>query len=393
MHSYDVNSYFSNSSSIHDLDYYSQIKAYVYLFDQDKGREKYKTFVSTGNYLKGMENNLALLKKLNLIDPIIRMDLLPKLSFLIQFEFELLKPFYSKDDDQLYIIDNPISKDFLFKLPILKQSGWKGALKNALTLICKENELNSLNRLLGYIQDNNSKNFNFTGQKGLIYIYPTYFYNIDLEIINPHDRKKRAGTNPILYEVVPANSIGQFSLLYVPSSLKENDIENIQKQVASDIWLLVRGIKAMFLKYGFGAKTSSGFGVSTEKLKNSRLIFKNSHLNLNNSYQETVQLSYDLYCKFLEDDGSLKSIVKGSGNDGLLTNKEYHEIKSKIPNSTFNEFKNFREWFNKYGKMLKSNQHNSSSLKEDSFLSFNNFDELITLTNDIVLSLGGKDNG
>jgi CRISPR-associated protein Cmr2 len=77
-----------------------------------------------------------------------------------------------------------------------------------------------------------------------------------LEVINPHNRKKgTSARGPIYLECVPQNATGELVILYVPFGKVE------KKQVIEDLELVVKGVKEMLTVYGFGAKTSSGFGV------------------------------------------------------------------------------------------------------------------------------------
>src|SRR5207248_3303015 len=59
---------------------------------------------------------------------------------------------------------------------------------------------------------------------GSLYFFPTFFTRKGMEIINPQDREKRAGSLPIPFESVPAGSTGTFTLLYVPFISEE--VEN-----------------------------------------------------------------------------------------------------------------------------------------------------------------------
>jgi CRISPR-associated protein Cmr2 len=106
------------------------------------------------------------------------------------------------------------------------------------------------------------------GFQGSLHFYPTYFDRMGLEVINPHDREGGAGMNPIYFECVPAitrdkdgkevHTGGTFTLLYVPIVGPEVSEEGAKK----DLEAVARGIGAMMTHYGFGAKTSSGFGVA-----------------------------------------------------------------------------------------------------------------------------------
>ena len=63
----------------------------------------------------------------------------------------------------------------------------------------------------------------------------TFFDLIDVEVINPHSRKTRAGTHPIYLECVPQGAKGTFSLLYVPFDLIGADKAEIRRQALEDL--------------------------------------------------------------------------------------------------------------------------------------------------------------
>ncbi|MDM7911767.1 MAG: RAMP superfamily CRISPR-associated protein [Methanotrichaceae archaeon] len=237
----------------------------------------------------------------------------------MHFSFTLLKPYISRDDTDFYIIDNPVKKEWVFKVPYIAPSQWKGALRSAMMqeLVAKLNagkidkdkfieERLRLYRLFGNEKDGTSDFLNCTlarhllgavpeseqgrekksleaktrevetefetvlrdkgyrkgeieGFQGSLHFYPTYFDRIGLEVINPHDRETGAGKNPIYFECVPTDTSGSFTLLYVPLVGPEVS----EGEAKEDLEAVARGIKAMMTRYGFGAKTSSGFGVAT----------------------------------------------------------------------------------------------------------------------------------
>lgn len=49
-------------------------------------------------------------------------------SFGIRFEFELASSYFSKDDDEFYVVANPVLKEYICKLPMIRGSNWKGIL-------------------------------------------------------------------------------------------------------------------------------------------------------------------------------------------------------------------------------------------------------------------------
>jgi CRISPR-associated protein Cmr2 len=176
---------------------------------------------------------------------------LPSLSFMLRVPFKLCKPYLSKDDRTFHLLDNSVRKDKVFQTPMIASTSWKGALRAALWQLDHKADDETIVRLFGNAREDEK------GQAGRLYFYPTFFDKIGLEVINPHDRKTGTGkTGPILLECVPATATGEFVLLYVPFGAVKSD------EVAADLKLAAEGIQAMLTIYGFGAKTSSGFGIA-----------------------------------------------------------------------------------------------------------------------------------
>ena len=100
---------------------------------------------------------------------------------------------------------------------------------------------------------------------GRFRFYPTFFRQIGLEVINPHDRKKKVGINPIYFECVPPGAEGDFSLLYVPFDLMSDPEAKVKTNIAEDFSMVAEALNYMFTIYGVGAKTSSGFGTTDSK--------------------------------------------------------------------------------------------------------------------------------
>jgi len=189
--------------------------------------------------------------------------MLPTGSWFLQFDFRLAKPYLSHDDEALYLIDNPVSKDHVLGLPLIRPSSWKGNLRSALRLLkgwaCDDQP--ELNWLLG-----NPKGAESDFRAGRLECYPTFFREVGLEIINPHDRARRVGKNPILMECVPTGATGTFSLLYVPFDLIGQPNEAIIRQAKADLQIIAEAIGAMMLTYGFSAKRTSGYGTAEDNI-------------------------------------------------------------------------------------------------------------------------------
>ncbi len=195
------------------------------------------------------------------------LSLFPRGSWAIQVHFTLRKPYISKDDMDFYILDNPVKKEWVFKVPYVAPSQWKGALRAAMrrqrgyTSWEEEARDEQMARLFG-----NVKGAEVDFSAGRLHFYPTFFDRIGLEVINPHDRKTGAGKQPIYFECVPAGTEGVFTLLYVPlDQVGRSSRKEMGKEAKTDLEAVAHGIRAMLTEYGFGAKTSSGYGVADVK--------------------------------------------------------------------------------------------------------------------------------
>lgn len=202
-------------------------------------------------------DNIALWKHIAI--PIVDIAVFPRYTFSIQFPFRLTKAYLSKDERDFYIIDNPIRRDKVYRLPYVAPSTWKGSLRSSIWKIGYDERHESVQRLFG-----NEKGEEDDFRAGRLRFYPTFFTEHGLEIINPHDRKRKVGKNPILFESVPPGTPGLFTLLYVPFDQVGQDEKETRRQTAQDLQILADGVQAMFVTYGFGAKTSNGYGTAVE---------------------------------------------------------------------------------------------------------------------------------
>lgn len=219
----------------------------------------YLWYEALGNDLKNdirgvwKPNSTARTEGFNFIPDISALDYLPQLSFMLRIPFKLKKPYLSKDDRAFHLLENPIKRDKVFQTPMVASTSWKGSLRATLWHMGHQEENEEIIRLFGNARDDNK------GKSGCLYFYPTFFDRSDLEVINPHDRKTGVGKNPILIESVPSDAKGSFVLLYVPFGGVS------ATQVAEDLELVAEGVREMLTVYGFGAKTSSGFGVVEDR--------------------------------------------------------------------------------------------------------------------------------
>ena len=240
-------------------------------------------------------------------------------SFILYAKIKLTAPYFSSDDDDFYLIQNPCLKEKVFKVPMVRGSGWKGVIAKAgkelinndmkyfepyirvfgtgsseyrelidnlskdkdikdklikytlfeLGIKLKKEDIEQINsnpkgylkKLLSSKTDiNNLSNTPYLQpHKGRAVFYPTYFGSFSLEIINPHSRKTRAGTNPIHYEVVPENEEGFLQIVYIPFDGILTKTDELKKQVEQDIKFLTQAIEKT-ADIGIGAKEKLGWG-------------------------------------------------------------------------------------------------------------------------------------
>ena len=291
-----------------------------------------KTFQIDNNTLSQIQQISGIITDRNNLKNLI--SNLPRYSFALWVKFKLIAPYFSKDEDEFYIIQNPILKEKVFKVPMVRGSSWKGALAGAFKKLLNEENyvdnrkeiIESYLRIFGAGSENikiiedylrerskNLKDFKntilefmlfelgmkitkgdldeiknendenklieilnnkisqkiqkslsnlpveFQTHKGRAIFYPTYFDKLSLEIINPHDRRKRAGTVPIHYEVVPKDTDGILQIVYIPFDgiLKSDD--ELKSEVKQDLGILCKAIEKLSDE-GIGAKTKLGWG-------------------------------------------------------------------------------------------------------------------------------------
>jgi CRISPR/Cas system CMR subunit Cmr6 (Cas7 group RAMP superfamily) len=231
------------------------------------------------------------------------LTMFPVGSFFLEIKFQLDKPYISKGDENLYILDNPIKKEKVFKLPFISPSQWKGTLRSSIRQINnfkkREDKDEQMIRLFGNIKkEEDTKSL----YKGILRFYPTYFEKIGLEVINPHDRRTGAGTQPIYFETVPLNTYGIFRLLYPSFRLTQN-LKEIYETVTSDLNIIIDGVDKMFSIYGFGAKVTSGFGRAS--IKNGKFTMR-----IDEKTQKKMNISEEIINISFKEFKELKSKIK-----------------------------------------------------------------------------------
>ena len=278
---------------------------------KELARAHYRVLIQDGEFQsQGIRPDLDCLTSLGLVNfSDEALSVLPEYSWFLSFKFRLTKPYLSRDDAAFHIIDNPLRKDKIFKVPMVAPSQWKGALQSAIAQdlmyavpgakaeeeafaaqrlrLCllfgdekglEEEHTQALARLLDertpgakslyrqklrkHFAMNAGDNQALPHHRGRLRFYPSFFTQIGLAVINPHDRASKTGKNPIYLECVPVGADASFTLLYVPFDLVGRTDTEVRRQVGQDLCMVAQGLYDMFTLYGFGAKTSSGFGVA-----------------------------------------------------------------------------------------------------------------------------------
>jgi len=199
----------------------------------------------------------------------------------LEVEFELLTPWYSKDDRPFHVLDNPVRKDRVFGVPFMAAASWKGMLRWACRMQAGLREHFEQGKRFEDWRDpdwilhlfGNEKGEKEHFQQGVLAFYPTWFDKIGFEVINPHDRSRRAGTQPIYYEVVPGRrpkpgnpdqhedgGKGKLHLLYAPwpgmkAAAKPEEV----------LRELLEAIETLLTTYGISAKRTVGWGTAEIK--------------------------------------------------------------------------------------------------------------------------------
>ena len=206
------------------------------------------------------EDLFVLMNSLSLNTPNFDAGALPRYSFSLHMEFTLQKPYISKDDEEFYIHDNPVSKEKVFKVPYIRASSWKGNLRWA---TAEANDIpeddGRIIRIFGNRKGEENKD---KLRKGRLYTYPTFFNRIGLDIINPHDRETRTGKNPITLEVVPKDTKGDLYLLYMPFDKIFDNENEIKNEIEEDLLIICNAVRALLTIYGMSAKRTSGYGAA-----------------------------------------------------------------------------------------------------------------------------------
>lgn len=296
--------------------------------------------------------------------------------FAIDVSFTLKSPWYSKDDRPLHVLDNPVRKDRVFGVPFMSAASWKGLLRWACRMQAG---------LSGYLEKHdmrmegwedpswvlhlfgNERGEDERFRSGALVCHPTWFDNkVGFEVINPHNRARRAGTQPIYYEVVPAKTEGKLQLLYAPLPGESERDQTTPDAFISDF---IDSIRALLENYGISAKRTAGWGKAEIDLKKSKLHFvEGSHLD--NILSILPEVPYEVpseVFKTLMDENSLPIKILLDRKKSLISKTQFKKLPKEKKPCKSSEFEDFKGWYEKhgkeYGQRLKANAGDTSSLK------------------------------
>ena len=223
------------------------------------GVEMYRGALASRGYHEHLQAGAELVEAVGLAAPE-RVDLspLPANSFYLRLDFSLETAYISRDDWAWSVTENPVRKDRVFEIPFISPSTWKGALRNACRGECEKEQWE---RIFGYAPEDGEED---PARAGRVRPYPSFFSEIGLEMINPHDRVKRIGKNPIGMECVPVGATSRLGILYAPLTGKSG--EQGVKEAHADLRAIAGGCRLMLRDFGFAAKKSSGYGAAKERL-------------------------------------------------------------------------------------------------------------------------------
>lgn len=236
------------------------------------GQELYTGYLGSADYRKELEAAGKLHQAIGLGTPA-QLDLsyLPDYSFFLRADFSLEAPYLSRDDRLFSVTENPVRKDWVFGLPLIASTTWKGALRNA----CRIQAQEAVGRLFGPEPPRDQEQEEEPSlHAGRVYTFASFFNQIGLEIINPHDRQRRVGKNPIKMECVPKGARSRLTVLYI--AIPRDDASwnlgpaDFRKEIAGDLVTLANCVRGMMRDYGFSAKKSSGYGTATDALTGER---------------------------------------------------------------------------------------------------------------------------
>lgn len=187
----------------------------------------------------------------------------------LEVEFTLTTPWYSRDDRVFHVLDNPVRKDWVFGVPHMAAASWKGLLRWACRMQAglfdhlaagkDMKEWKDPGWVVHLFGHEKGETAHHKLRAGALAFYPTWFDRIDFEVINPHSRVRRAGTQPIYYEAVRPGVSGSLRILYAPlPGIAPPDGVEPDEAVGQ----LLKAIEQLLTTWGISAKRTVGWGTA-----------------------------------------------------------------------------------------------------------------------------------
>lgn len=214
-----------------------------------KDKKKDQTTRVRETFFKAADNLQTFVHPRHFAPPLPEAVTLPGGSCWITASLALQSPFYSRDDQPFYPVDNPLRRDHVFSWPMLGPSGLKGLIRHAWRM-CHGEDGPDEELLFGSARDDGG------GRQGLLYPWPLFWEKgrTGQAMINPRDPATGAGTKPISYEIVePPASATMHLLLANMAGLEE-------MRCAGLLLRLLRALDRLVLDFGLSAKRSAGWG-------------------------------------------------------------------------------------------------------------------------------------
>lgn len=284
---------------------------------------------------------------------------LPDGSWLLQIHFRLSRPFASKAKSEFHpweerVVDkkdgatewfeihNPIVRDHLTGLPMVRPTTWKGHLRFAAAARGLEDEMRD--RLFGVTRGNAK------GQSGRLHFFPTLFPDqTGKEVVTPLSRDTRTpvpGRGPVVFEVVQPGREGELILLYVP---RPRGPGWHPRQIGEDLVATFSAVVAMLRDYGFSAKKTASWGVvedgvpSSSQLAAKGAMWPAEKPGAGRAQFEEPQESFQ---KFMDERGRPNAVLKKATGE-WLSNQEFKTAGAAL--GTLTEYKRFRAWYDAHG--------------------------------------------
>ncbi len=307
---------------------------------------------------------------------------LPDGSWLLKLPFTLAKPFSSKGEvafhhyDEEHEVQNPIARDHLTGLPMVRPTTWKGHLRFAarMTQGVVGREPEAMKRLFGETRGEEG------GMEGRLRFFPTFFTgNVQPEVITPLSRATRTpARGPIYIEVVPEGAKGTFCLLYLPLPRGQHWSP---AQIAEDLRAMAGALRAMFLEYGFSAKKTAGWGLVKDELGQEGHLWAKGEMwpqaESAGPGGEAFRRPEDEWVSKLMD-ASGKPLTQLFVGDKLRSRKEYQALSEQPVSST--KYMGFKNWYEAHGEAWRRRQAGAAranAMRERSFISITGLEALL----------------